>query len=223
MRKFVLENFSKMTSGHKAGVHPSLYHRYVQGFIPSYEKLAIEASDANFREKINPRNSLVLSPQVEPIPKVVTGLSSTLGSSVVWELFGVALNPATAGINPQYVGTPKDDSDDASGTTTTISSVEVPSGADILLVFASNPQGGVPVSATFNGNPMTLVFSGVNNFYHAVFKIDSPVAGTGDVVVTWTVSSNDRVVSAISFDGVDTSDSIDVSGTNSAPSPYFGQ
>lgn len=218
MLKLVLDDFSKMTGGRVSGNRKSRHHRFIQGFVPAYEDLAVEANDSNFKEKINPSHPLVLAPQMKPVPNVVTKLSGTLGSSQDWQFTALALNPATAGVNPQHVGTPADGSDDASGTTTTVS-VTVPSGTNkTLVVFAANPTGAAATSATFDGDAMTLVTSGANNHFYAVFVFDAPAAKTGDVVVTWSTASTERVVSAVTFQGVDQSDSVDVSGTNSGTS-----
>ena len=216
MRKIVLENFAKMTGGYRPGVNSDLYHRYISGFIPHYEALGIEGNDSNFRQKIIPQSPLVLAPELTPIPNVVDSLATTLGASTTWAYSGLALNPAVAGVNPRYIGTPTDGSDDASGTTTTIS-VTVPDGENkTLIVFGSNPTFPIPISATFDGDAMAAVKVKSGSEWTSIFKLDGVVAKTGDVVVTWNFSASDRAVSAIVFEGVNQSDSVDVFGASGA-------
>ena len=55
--KLVLKDFAKTTNGYST----ESPHRFIEGFIPHYVKLAKENSDANFKNKVIPEHPLVLS------------------------------------------------------------------------------------------------------------------------------------------------------------------
>ena len=102
MMKYVLDNFRTMTNGHRPGLRTEdvdMRHRFIEGFVPHYMDLANEASDSNFKEKINPAYPLVLSPETTSIrshsgsyptvmiPNESDTLSKVIYSTDLWNFF----------------------------------------------------------------------------------------------------------------------------------------
>lgn len=153
----------------------------------------------------------------EPVTSnVPTGFSTTIGSSQDYQYIGVSLSPSVASVNPAVLGTPSSGTA-ASGTTLTIShTVNSTSANTVLTVIAMNATGIGPTSATFNGTAMSVITTGVNNFYYTVFQLANPTATTANVVITWSVSSGHLAAGCVTVNG--TSGISSVYATNSATS-----
>ena len=81
------------------------------------------------------------------------------------------------------------------------------------MVAASYTAVGVS-GVTFDGDAMTLAFSGAEAFSggptitYSVYKLLNPEAKTGDIVATWAAPSSDMLFYAFACDGVDQADPI---------------
>ena len=130
---------------------------------------------------------------------IASSISTTLGSSVLWSIFGNSVFPS--GTSAPSITTSVR-ATQASGATLT-QSFTVPAGTNgLLFVYAVNYTGTAASSATFNGVSMTLKNTLVNgSVSFTSFYIVAPAAATANVVVTWPTSQNNEVVNIFYIQG----------------------
>lgn len=161
--KIVLDNFKSMSGGHIPGnVNP---HRFISGFVPHYLNLANEASDANFKQKVNPAYPLVLSAAVPQLHAVKTGAYPTVMIMNEGDALGKVIY--STDLWNFYI-------DDASET-----DLGIPSGT---------PTSNVGIDAVvFNGKILTSHPATVTTLFHgAINATPSWTATTGNAVSTGT-------------------------------------